>query len=91
VVTNPSCAVLDVGGLGGIILEGGDGGASCAVGDIETRDSPFSCSSILLVRGFPWVLLVELLLCDVCIFEVVVAVPDFVVFGRITCPLGSVL
>ena len=58
---------------------------------METRVSPFACSSILIVRGFPWVLLVELLLCDVCIFKVVVWVLDFVVFGRIACPLRSVL
>jgi len=81
--------VLGVGGLGVVILGGGGGGASCGVADIETRVSPFTHSSILIVRGFPWVPSVELLLCDLCIFEIVVRIPDFVVLGRITCPLGS--
>jgi len=72
VVSYPSWAVLGVGGLGVVILGGGGGGASSGVGDIETQVSPFSCSSILIERGFPWVLLVQLLLCKVCICEIVV-------------------
>jgi len=44
---------VGIAGLGVIILGGGGGGASCGVGDIETRVSPFSYSSILIVRGFP--------------------------------------
>jgi len=90
-VPHPSWAVFGVGGLGLVIRGGGGGGASCGVGDMETRVSPFFCSSILIVRGLAGVLSVELLLCDVCIFEVFVGVPDFVVFRRITGPLGPVL
>jgi len=91
VVSQPSWAVLGVGGLGVVILRGSGGSTSCRVGDIETHVSPFSCSSILIERGFPWVLLVELLLCAVCIFEIVIGVPNFVVFARLTGLLGSVL
>ena len=89
-VSHPSWAVFGVGGLG-VVIRGGGGGASCGGGVMETQVSPLSCSSILIERGLPGVLLVELLLCDACIFEIVVGVPDFVVFRRITGPLGPVL
>jgi len=91
VVSHPSWPVFGVGGLGVIIRGGGGGGASCGGGVIETQVCPFSCSSIVIERGLPGVLLVELLFCDACIFEIFVGVPDFVVFRRITGPLGSVL
>ena len=90
-VSHPSCAVSGVGGLGVVIHRGGSGGASCGSGDMETHVSPLFSSSILIERWFPLVLLVELLLRDVCIFEIVVGVPNFVVFRRITGPLGPVL
>ena len=90
-VSHPACGVLGGGGLGVVILGGSGGGASCRVGDMETRVSPFSCSSILIVRGLAGVLLMELLFCDVCIFEIVVGIPDFVVLSRVTGPLGPVL
>ena len=91
VVPQRPWAVFGVGGLGVVIRGGGGGGLSCGGGVMETQISPFSCSSILIERGLPGVLLVELLLCDACIFEIVVWVPDFVVFRRITGPLGPVL
>jgi len=91
VVSHPSWAVFGVGGLRVVIRGGGGGGASCGGGVMETQASLFSCSSILIERGLPGVLLVELLLCDACIFEIFVGVPDFVVFRRITGPLGLVL
>jgi len=90
-VSHPSWAVFGVGGLGVAIRGGGGGGASCAGGVIETQVFPFSCSSILIERGLPGVLLVELLLCVASIFEICVGVPDFVVFRRITGSLGPVL
>jgi len=58
---------------------------------METLVSLFSCSSILIERGLPGVLLVELLFCDACIFKIFVGVPEFVVFRWITGPLGPVL
>ena len=91
VVSHPSGTVFDVGGLGVVIRKGGGGGASCGGGVMETQVSPFSCSSILIERGLPGVLLVELLFWDACIFEIFVGVPDFVMFRRITGPLGPVL
>ena len=92
-VSHPSWAVFGVGGLAVVIRGGGGGGhgASCGGGVMETQVSPFSCSSILIERGHPGVLLVELLFCDACIFEIFVGVPDFVMFRRITGPLGPVL
>ena len=90
-VLHPSWAVFGVGGLGVVIDGGGGGGGSCGVAVMETQVSLFSCSSILIDRGLPGVLLVELLSCDACIFEVFVGVSDFVVFRRITGPLGPVL
>ena len=90
-VCHPSWAVFGVGGLGVVIRGGGGGGASCGGGVMETQVSPFSYSSILIERGLPGVLLVELLLCNACIFEIFVGVPGFVVFRRITGPLGLVL
>jgi len=92
VVFYPSLVVFRVGGHGVVICGGGGGGgASCGGGVTETQVSPFSCSSILIERGLPGVLLVELLFCDACMFEILVGVPDFVVFRRITGPLGPVL
>jgi len=91
VVSHPSWAVFGVGGLGVVIRGGGGGGASCGGGVMETQVSPFSCSSILIERGLPGVLLVELWFCDACIFEIFIGVPNFVVFRRITGPLGPVL
>jgi len=90
-VSHPSWAVFGVRGLGVVILGGGGGGASWGGAVMETQVSPFSCSSILIELGLPCVLLVERLLCDPCIFEIFVGVQDFVVFWRITGPLGSVL
>jgi len=90
-VSHTSWAAFGVGGLGVVIRAGGGGGASCGGGVMETQVSPFSCSSILIERGLPGVLLVELLFCNSCIFEIFVGVPDFVVFRRITGPLGPVL
>jgi len=89
-VSHPSWAVFGVGGLGVVIRGGGGGGASCGGGVMETQVSPFSCSLTLIESWFPRVLLVELLLRDVCIFEVFVGVLDYIVFRRITIPLGSV-
>ena len=91
VVPQPSWAFFGVGGLGVVIRGSGGGGASCGRGVMETLVSPFSCSSILIERGLAGVFLVEWLFCDVCIFEIFVGVPDFVVFRRITSPLGRVL
>jgi len=90
-VSHPSWAVFGVEGLGVVIRGGGGGGASCGGGVMETQVSLFSCSSILIESGLRRVLLVELLFCDACIFEISVWVPDFVVFRRITGPLGPVL
>jgi len=90
-VSHPAWAVFGVGGLSVVIRGGGRGGASCGGGVIEAQVSPFSCSSILIERGLPGVLLVELLFCETCIFEIFVGVPDFVVFRRITGPLDSEL
>jgi len=90
-VPHPSWAVFGVGGLGVVIRGGSGGGASCGGGVMETQVSPFSCSSILIERGLPGVLLVELLFCDACIFKIFVGVPDFVAFRRITGPLSPVL
>jgi len=89
VVPHPSWA--GVGGLGVVIRGRGGGGASCGGGVMETQVSRFSCSSILIERQLPGVLLVELLFCDACIFKICVGIPDFVVFRRITGPLGPVL
>ena len=58
---------------------------------METLVSPFSCSLILIEMWFPWVPFVELLFYEVCIFEVFVGVPDFVVFWWVSCPLSFVL
>jgi len=91
VVSHPSCWLWGAGGVGVAILGGGGGGASCGIGNRETRVSLFSCSSILIVRGLARLLLVELLLCDVCIFEIVVGIQDFVVLWRITGRLDSAL
>src|SRR5437588_6265139 len=41
--------------------------------------------------GLSWVSLVEAFDCEGCIFEVVCWVPSFIVFGRISSPLGSIL
>ena len=90
-VSHPSWAFCGVGGLGVVIRGGGGGGASCGRGVMETQVSPFSCSSILIERGLAGVFLVESLFCDVCIFEIFVGVPDFVLFSRVTGPLGPVL
>ena len=90
-VSQPSWAVFGGGGLGVVICGGGGGGTSCGGGVMETQVSPFSCSSILIERVLPGVLLVELLFCNACIFEIFVGIPDFVVFRRITGPLGPVL
>jgi len=91
VVSDPSWAVFGVGGLRVVIPGGGGGGASWGGGVMETHVSPFSCSLISIERELPGVLLVQLLLCDACIFEIVVGVPDFVVCRRINGPLGPVL
>ena len=90
-VSHPSWAVFGVWGLRVVIRGGSGGGASCGGGVMETQVSPFSFSSILIESGLPGVLLVELLYCDVCIFEVFISVPDFVVFRRIPGLLGLIL
>ena len=81
-VSHSSWVVFGDGGLGVVIRGGGSGGASCGGGVMETQVSPFSCSSMVIERGLRGVLLVELLFCDACIFEIFVGVPDFVVFSR---------
>ena len=78
-VSLASWVVFGVRGLGVVIRVGGTGGASCGGCVMETQVSPFSCSSILIERGLPGVLLVEMLFCASCIFEIFVGVPDFVV------------